>query len=124
MPFDGDITFSGNYTYEDTVCSAKVQVSAPEDNLVEQTEMFSVQFDVTSGNIIMDDSDISFFIIDNDCESHKLFLVLISNKYRVKVRYGVIAYRKADIAYSFALKDGHNYNYYVFYCIPLQLCSS
>ena len=67
LPFDGDITFSGNYTYEDTVCSAEVHVSAPEDYLVEQTEVFSVEFGVTSGNIIMDDNDFSFFIIDNDC---------------------------------------------------------
>lgn len=70
LPFDGNIYFRGDYSVSDTECVV-VYVTAPDDNLVERTEVFYTEVFAGRGNVAVDDSEILFHIIDNDCKSHK-----------------------------------------------------
>lgn len=66
-PFSGIIKFRGDYSVGDTECVV-VYVTAPDDNLVEKTEVFYAEAFADHGNVAVDDSEILFYIIDNDCK--------------------------------------------------------
>ena len=66
-PFSGSIYFRGDYSVGDTECVV-VYVTSPDDNLVEKTEVFYTEAVADYGNVAVDDSEILFYIIDNDCK--------------------------------------------------------
>ena len=63
LPFNESIYFRGNYSVGDTECVV-VYVTAPDDNLVEKTEVFYIEVSAEYGNVAVDDSEILFYIID------------------------------------------------------------
>ena len=70
LPFNESIYFRGEYSVGDTECVV-VYVTAPDNNLVEKTEVFYIEVFADNGNVAVDDSEILFHIIYNDCKSHK-----------------------------------------------------
>ena len=63
MFYNDALIFNGSYSVGDSECTT-VRVSAPDDNLVEGTEVFNAT--VSPGTISK--NFVSIFIIDNDCE--------------------------------------------------------
>ena len=68
MFYNDALIFNGSYSVGEYECMT-VRVSAPDDNLVEGTEVFNatVSPGATSKHLV------SIFIIDNDCECMGFF---------------------------------------------------
>ena len=69
--YNETLIFNGSYSVGDSECMT-VRVFAPDDNLVESTEVFKAIVSPGASSL----TSVSIFIIDNDCE-WALFLMCI-----------------------------------------------
>ena len=61
--YNDTITFDGRYSVGESECTT-VRVFAPDDNLVESTEVFNATVFPRASSL----TSVSIFIIDNDCK--------------------------------------------------------